>query len=311
MRCKIVKKTNLSKILSVFLSVLMMSGVLCLFSFASDDSVTVYFSAVDQSSSYENGVIMAEKEITVSKGDAVKYGYKNAASDHNGNEVDYVTALDAIADASYLVYGSEDGVKNSLTVSSGYMSKAFSSYGPWMITVNGSMPHDDILLSWGYTGYSVDEMEIKNGDHINLSVYYDKTGYSDYITSVEAPENVKAGDGFKVKVTGYSSYVAMSGDDAVKSATYPVDGVEIYKITDGKSALLGKTDSNGELTVKTSKKDTENYIIMAKGSASATADGSSTAVSNSFAEVNIKLSFIGHIIKFFKTIADFFAKLFK
>ena len=119
--------------------------------------------------------------VEVASNLAESYGF----ADH---VTDGVSALDALVKAHELVFGSDD-VKDNLAVNdSGFVTKLFgettSNCG---FTINGETPHDGVLKDdsyapgkKSYTGYTIPQATVKNGDVVDFFLYQDSSALDNY-----------------------------------------------------------------------------------------------------------------------------------
>ncbi len=310
---------NSKKLVSLFLSILTLFTSASFYCYAKSSGVTVSFSAFDGS------VIMPKEEITVNDGIAEEYGYANLEKDHNGESINGITALDVLTAAHKTYYGDKFTKETSseyLAVEDGQIKLAFGknalSSG---FAVNNKSPHDDIYLedpTWGssYTGYSISEARIEDGDYMAYFFYQDKDFYSDmysWFTFENETFNyarVKKGNSLTLTLNGFS--IAWYGcykeeDQNITS----LSGVDVYLVENNEYTPLGKTDEKGQITVKFDKKG--DFKIVAYGE---TLDESEmeTPVCASWGQVKVQNGltyFFGNIIEFFRKIITAIGNLFK
>ena len=230
---------------------------------AAEDSATVTFW-------FSNGdEITTAFDLTVTDGTALSYGYTVAEKDHNDAAIETVTAMDVLVAAHKAVYGdafTKDTANDYLTVSTGFMTKAFglatSNLG---FAVNDATPHDDTFVETynGYTGYAIDTARVHDGDRICLYTIRDSY-WSDVLplfdkTSVEAAE----GEAFTLTVSGYSAvYYGCSTQETIDQNTSPLEGVTVECTQDFKTFTeVGTLNKDGKLTVTLSEAGTYYFVV--------------------------------------------------
>ncbi|MCD7827529.1 MAG: hypothetical protein LUG85_03200 [Clostridiales bacterium] len=281
-------KTNLKKILSIVLSALMLCGIFTVTGFAADDAITVSFSA------YDGSVLMPKQTLTVTDGIAEEYGYEIPETDHNGETVDGITALDVLVAAHTEYYGDDftaETASDYLVIKQGQILLAFgkSAYAS-SFAVNNDCPHDDNFNeSWAsYTGYGIDEAVIEDGDYMAYFFYQDTKYYSDdYAWFTVDGESVtetytKVNTAVTLTLEGYCYGWYSCSKDEDKGIT-ALAGVDVYLYSDGEYTLLGQTDENGQITVELDTKG--DFMICAYGT---TVDsyGYSTPVSAAWMDIS-------------------------
>lgn len=120
---------------------------------------------------------MMPQEYTVSSDKAEEYGF----TDKEG----VVTALDALVAIHEYVFQdafTQETKDEFLKVNeSGWISAMFGTEtGAVAFAVNGVCPHDGVLTDYGgYTGYTVNESELKPEDDVEFFFYQDSEMYLD------------------------------------------------------------------------------------------------------------------------------------
>ena len=205
--------------------------------------------------------------MNVSSDAAEKYGFKD--------EVDGVSALDALVEAHKLAFGNEftaATAKDYLDVgSSGWINTIFgvktSACGFY---VNEGYPNDGTPSSYGgYNGTMVTNTELTDGDVVDFYVMEDDTYYSDYYTWVNAPAAVSEGQEITVTVKGF---YAMEGyryktPAELKAAAKAVDGLQLGWVDPETGAFTAIkdaiTDENGQATFVVNSDDATGYLAAA------------------------------------------------
>ena len=159
----------------------------------------------------ENVFIMVPTRVEVSSDLAERYGYKDAVTDG-------VSALDVLVKYHELTFG-EDFTKDSkdaylavsdsgtITTVNGEKTSAFS------FAVNGEFPCDrngEYNTQYGYTGYTISQAPVADGNTVEFFFYQDTSMYMDYYTwFTDADGNrlntltVQAGTDFTLGMDGY------------------------------------------------------------------------------------------------------------
>ena len=159
----------------------------------------------------ENMFIMVPTRVEVSSDLAERYGYKDAVTDG-------VSALDVLVKYHELTFG-EDFTKDSkdtylavsdsgtITTVNGEKTSAFS------FAVNGEFPCDrngEYNTQYGYTGYTISQAPVADGNTVEFFFYQDTSMYMDYYTwFTDADGNrlntltVQAGTDFTLGMDGY------------------------------------------------------------------------------------------------------------
>ncbi|MBQ7579758.1 MAG: hypothetical protein IJU39_00440 [Clostridia bacterium] len=255
-----------TKVLSIILAVAVLFGVMQVSVFASDsNAITVYFSATSDE------IIVPLKALTVKDGTAEEYGFTVNTVDHNNKAVNGVSVFDVIVTAHIVYYGekfTKETASEYLAISGGYLQKAFGKPATASgFAVNGKVPHDDIMTSYGYTGYAADTAVVAAGDLVSFYFYQDTKGYTDVLASLGTNEiTLKPGESYTYTLSGY--YAAWYGcyDDAtIASKTEALNDVDVFmkEANDKTFTKVGTTDDNGQLKV-TFEKEGE-YTLYATG----------------------------------------------
>lgn len=291
----------MKKTISLMLALMMMLS-LAIPAFAADVTETIEFSAFDGS------IIMPKTAITVKDGVAESFGYTVKSVDHNGEAVDDITALDALVAAHKAYYGdafTKDTATNYLSVVSGQVVLAFGKNARASgFAIDNECPHDDNFNAlWNsYTGYSIDEAELDDGDTMSFFFYQDTMMYSDHFAWFEdaTGDDVddiegKIGTEVTLKLVGFCfGWYSCSRDE--DKGIIPLAGVDVYAYANGEYTKIGTTDENGLITIKIA--EGKSYSIVAYGT-SVDAYESDVPVVAAWADVEVKpFSFFEKIINF-------------
>ena len=205
--------------------------------------------------------------MNVSSDAAEKYGFED--------EVDGVSALDALVEAHKLAFGNDftaATAKDYLVVNSaGWINTIFGvKTSVCGFYVNEGYPNDGTSSSYGgYNGTFVTNTELTDGDVVDFYVMEDDSAYSDYYTWVDAPAAVSEGQEITVTVKGF---YAMEGyryetPAELKAAAKAVEGLQLGWVdpesgtfTAIKDAI---TDENGQATFVVNSDDATGYLAAA------------------------------------------------
>ena len=205
--------------------------------------------------------------MSVSSDAAEKYGFKD--------EVDGVSALDALVEAHKLAFGNDftaATAKDYLVVgSSGWVNTIFgvktSACGFY---VNEGYPNDGTPSSYGgYNGTMVTNTELTDGDVVDFYIMEDDSAYSDYYTWVNAPAAVSEGQEITVTVKGF---YAVEGyryktPAELKAAAKAVEGLQLGWVDSESGAFTAIkdaiTDENGQATFVVNSDDATGYLAAA------------------------------------------------
>ncbi len=193
----------------------------------------------------EDDYIFEPAEIKVGKNTAEGYGYKDTVTDavstldvlvkiHEHMLEDEFTAQTA---SEYLIVSDE-----------GYLSRIMGTdtynFG---FAVNGAAPHDDVLTEYGYTGYSLNQAAVNNGDKVEFFIYRDSWAMDTYCSYLYSGVNtdfisLNKGETIDIKLVGYSFAWYSCYDEAmIESMTSPIAGAKILL----NGSQIATTDKNG------------------------------------------------------------------
>ena len=206
--------------------------------------------------------------MSVSSDAAEKYGFKD--------EVDGVSALDALVEAHKLAFGNDftaATAKDYLDVNSaGWINTIFgvTTYACGFY-VNEGYPNDGtpVANGKGYNGTMVTNTELTDGDVVDFYVMEDGTSWSDYYTWVDAPAAVSEGQEITVTVKGF---YAMEGyryktPAELKAAAKAVEGLQLGWVDPETGAFTAIenaiTDENGQATFVVNSDDATGYLAAA------------------------------------------------
>lgn len=305
------------KILSAVLAVVVLLCCMPLSVFAaSDGGVTVSFALSGESAD------MPMQSITLSDGEAEKFGYTMPETDHNGEKIEEITVFDVIVAAHEAYYGDEftkETAQNYLIVTDGQIKLAFGKKASASgFAVNNEAPHDDNFneLWSSYTGYGACEATVENGDFVSYFFYNDTYFYSDYYAWFECADESAVSltavknDSVTLTVKGfcYGWYSCSKDED---KGIVPLPGMEVYLVKNGEYTSVGTTNENGQITVKFGDKG--DFSLCAKGT---TSDDYSDdiPVVNAWCSVKVLTRAQSNwqkIVNFFRTVFQKIANLFK
>lgn len=272
------------------------------------ETVSITFSVSDGT------IIIAPETLEVEAGIAKAYGYQVASVDHNGNKVEGTTVMDAIVAAHKAYYGDDftrGTAENYLVMNSSFIMKSFGrSTSVCGFLVNGTMPNDGIVNpSYGTpTGYACDTATIVDGDSISYYFYQDTRYYSDMYAEFNSDSyTVSAGSKLKVNIKGYSLMEHGLSDIDTIRANYMTNlkDVDIYLYEDGELKKLATTDKKGNAKIRFTEEGEYTLVAVRKSDS----DESPTVVAYSKVTVTAKKDTF--IIRMFKAVYKFFAKIIK
>lgn len=230
---------------------------------ASAETISVYVTAQN-----DGKFILPKTEIVIPANYADCYGISGKG--------DY-SALDALVAANAVIDSklTPDNISDYIEFSeSGFLTKVFgvetSSFG---FTVNGEQPHDDTPVTYpgmpeSYTGYTITDAEIKNGDSLEFYFYLDEYAMDNYAwfenTDGERLNTVSAAEGDTVvlQLVGYT--IGWYGCAVKPEAFYePLSEAVIYVSSNDDSGFIpvDMTDDDGFVGVKFEKEGV--YVVSA------------------------------------------------
>ena len=235
----------MKKIISVFLSVVMLVSALSVGTVAFADENKTPKTATVEYSVFDGGVYTMEpKTITVSSDLSDKY--KNEVG-YNDKSVE-PTILDVFIAAHIDMFGEEftDYAPLKASGSSGITSAFGETTSALSYRLNGATDNGSGV--W----YNLDT-EVKSGDYVDTMFYQDTNGYTDKYVSLGG-RDIKSTTG---DVTLTATYEGFDANWA--TVILPAQGLNIS--VDGVS--VGTTDENGQITLKLSQCKT--YVVTASG----------------------------------------------
>ena len=235
----------MKKIISVFLSVVMLVSALSVGTVAFADENKTPKTATVEYSVFDGGVYTMEpKTITVSSDLSDKY--KNEVG-YNDKSVE-PTILDVFIAAHIDMFGEEftDYAPLKASGSSGITSAFGETTSALSYRLNGATDNGSGV--W----YNLDT-EVKSGDYVDTMFYQDTSGYTDKYVSLGG-RDIKSTTG---DVTLTATYEGFDANWA--TVILPAQGLNIS--VDG--VTVGTTDENGQITLKLSQCKT--YVVTASG----------------------------------------------
>ena len=218
-------------------------------------------------------VIIPKCEMNVTDGIAEEYGYDVAKADHNGKSVETATFFDALVSAHKQYYGDSftpETADDYLTMTDSFITKAFGkSASASGFLIDGIMMNDSVINdAYGtYTAYACDTARLEDGNDICYYFYQDKSFWSDFFPMFDKNEyTVTAEDELSIHIDSYCAmYYGVNDMQTIKdNYLLPVTNGKIYSYSDGKSELIGSTDSKGNAVLKFEKEG--SYLIYVTGS---------------------------------------------
>jgi len=235
----------MKKIISVFLSVVMLVSALSVGTVAFADENKTPKTATVEYSVFDGGVYTMEpKTITVSSDLSDKYKNEVGYNDKS----DEPTILDVFIAAHIDMFGEEftDYAPLKASGSSGITSAFGETTSALSYRLNGATDNGSGV--W----YNLDT-EVKSGDYVDTMFYQDTSGYTDKYVSLGG-RDIKSATG---DVTLTATYEGFDANWA--TVILPAQGLNIS--VDGVS--VGTTDENGQITLKLSQCKT--YVVTASG----------------------------------------------
>ncbi len=235
----------MKKIISVFLSVVMLVSALSVGTVAFADENKTPKTATVEYSVFDGGVYTMEpKTITVSSDLSDKYKDEVGYNDKS----DEPTILDVFIAAHIDMFGEEftDYAPLKASGSSGITSAFGETTSALSYRLNGATDNGSGV--W----YNLDT-EVKSGDYVDTMFYQDTSGYTDKYVSLGG-RDIKSATG---DVTLTATYEGFDANWA--TVILPAQGLNIS--VDGVS--VGTTDENGQITLKLSQCKT--YVVTASG----------------------------------------------
>lgn len=240
----------MKKIISVFLSVIMLVSALSVGTVAFADENKTPKTATVEYSVFDGGVYTMEpKTITVSSDLSDKYKDEVGCNDKS----DEPTILDVFIAAHIDMFGEDfmDYAPLKASGSAGITSAFGEETSAISYRLNGATDNGSGI--W----YNLDT-EVKSGDYVDTMFYQDTNGYTDKYVSFGG-RDIKSTTG---DVTLTATYTGFNESWATVSG--PAQGLNIS--VDGVS--VGTTDENGQITLKLSQCKT--YVVTASGEISGT-----------------------------------------
>ena len=235
----------MKKIISVFLSVVMLVSALSVGTVAFADENKTPKTATVEYSVFDGGVYTMEpKTITVSSDLSDKYKDEVGYNDKS----DEPTILDVLIAAHIDMFGEDfmDYAPLKASGSSGITSAFGEETSALSYRLNGATDNGSGV--W----YNLDT-EVKSGDYVDTMFYQDTNGYTDKYVSLGG-RDIKSTTG---DVTLTATYEGFDANWA--TVILPAQGLNIS--VDGVS--VGTTDENGQITLKLSQCKT--YVVTASG----------------------------------------------
>mgnify|MGYP002761946048 FL=1 len=235
----------MKKIISVFLSVIMLVSALSVGTVAFADENKTPKTATVEYSVFDGGVYTMEpKTITVSSDLSDKYKDEVGYNDKS----DEPTILDVFIAAHIDMFGEDfmDYAPLKASGSSGITSAFGEETSALSYRLNGATDNGSGV--W----YNLDT-EVKSGDYVDTMFYQDTNGYTDKYVSLGG-RDIKSTTGDVTLTATYEGF-----DENWATVILPAQGLNIS--VDGVS--VGTTDKNGQITLKLSQCKT--YVVTASG----------------------------------------------
>ena len=221
------------------------------------------------------GYIVPKQEVTVSSDLAEIYGYTD-----NVPSASAVSALDVLVKVHEIAMGIKtvtdqndiNTINGMLTVdSSGYIKKVMgedtSNFG---FTVNGKVPNDGTLGTYGYNGYTINQADVNSKDDVEFFIYQDSYALDHYswfeqngkkVTNLTVLPN---GD-IKLAVKGYPiGWYGLNANPSIYHVAEDTQIVTIDPSTGTASDWKGKRTDPDDGTVTLSFTTPGSYVVSAK-----------------------------------------------
>ena len=235
----------MKKIISVFLSVIMLVSTLSVGTVAFADENKTPKTATVEYSVFDGGVYTMEpKTITVSSDLSDKYKDEVGYNDKS----DEPSILDVFIAAHIDMFGEDfmDYAPLKASGSSGITSAFGEETSALSYRLNGATDNGSGV--W----YNLDT-EVKSGDYVDTMFYQDTSGYTDKYVSLGG-RDIKSATGDVTLTATYEGF-----DENWATVILPAQGLNIS--VDG--VTVGTTDENGQITLKLSQCKT--YVVTASG----------------------------------------------
>ncbi len=248
--------------------------------FALTGKTTIYASMT------EDGFLLPQRDMSVSKNTAEKYGYTDTVTDGT-------SALDVLVKIHEDMFGEDftpDTANDYLLVSSeGYLSRVvcIDTYN-FGFAVNGYAPHDDVLTEWGYTGYSINQAKVSNGAVVEFFIYRDSWAMDNYVHfelngSKISSLKARTDENITLTLKGYSiGWYGCSEESQLESIITPIQNADITLVDSltGETEKVTTTDENGSFSL--------SFACPGKYILSATEGESATPIIAPWFEVDVK-----------------------
>ncbi len=215
----------------------------------------------------EDGFLLPQKELSVSKNIAEKYGYTDTVTDG-------ASALDVLVKIHEDMFGEDftpDTANDYLLVSSeGYLSRVLciDTYN-FGFAINGAAPCDDVLTNYGYTGYSLNQAKVLNNDVLEFFLYRDSWAMDNYVRfelngSKISSLKARVDENIALTLKGYSiGWYGTLEESQLESMITSIQNADITLVDSltGETEKVTTTDENGSFSL--SFECPGKYIISA------------------------------------------------
>ena len=277
------------RLLSLLLCIVMVLGLFSVTASAetgTGGTATTTTTTVDFTAQKEGAFLFAPKfGVEVSSDLAESYGYTDSVTDG-------VSALDVLVKAHEAALGAsftKSTAKSYLDIGdTGFITQIFGEKtGNCGFTVNGEIPHNDVLADdtyapggKSYTGYTVTQAKINDGDAVEFFLYQDGDALDNYPLYKQNGKTVssvsgKPGqtlelvvDGYCIGYYGFVPMQALEGAgqvDALEDAklAWVTEDNGSAKLTDVSATAIGE---DGKISVKLPDEEGTCYICPPKKS---------------------------------------------
>ncbi len=203
----------------------------------------------------EDGFIVPLTDVKVFADKAESYGYTDTVTDS-------ASALDVLVKIHEDTFGedfTQETCNDYLSVSQeGYLSRVLciDTYN-FGFAVNGKAPHDDVLTDYGYTGYSLNQSPVKEGDKVEFFFYRDDWALDNYVhfeNQGKACENidVNKSEEFTLTLKGYPfGWYSCYEDSKLENMMMNISNADITVVDPktGEMETIETTDDQGVVTL--------------------------------------------------------------
>lgn len=225
-------------------------------------TATVSFTA----QAYNAFLCAPQWDVSVGSDLAESYGYTDFVKDG-------VSVLDVLVRAHEVIFGADftrETCGAYLAVSNGWASLVFGDSSGFSFALNGAQPNDGVYneVYQGYTGYTVDQALVQDGDALEFMFYQDAYYLDYYVWFLQnGGRTLTAGAGQTLELTleGYCfCYYGCSPQETIDRMTAPMEGAQLAWVDPNTGALTeidgAVTDAEGAVTITAPGKAGTYYL---------------------------------------------------